>query len=118
MLTGIGFAVVEKLIQDGTSVVATARTKGALEEIQKKKADQVEIILGDASDLSVAKNAVELARNVFGQLDGLVVNHSTLNPIANVANADLEEWKKLYETNFFSALAFVGLVFAIYQCFH
>lgn len=43
----------------------------------------------------------------FGRLDGLVVNHAILTPIKRIADSTVEEWKKVYDANFFSALALV-----------
>lgn len=43
----------------------------------------------------------------FGQIDGLVVNHSSLSPITKIADANAEDWRRAYDTNVFSALALV-----------
>jgi NAD(P)-dependent dehydrogenase (short-subunit alcohol dehydrogenase family) len=44
----------------------------------------------------------------FGRIDGVVVNHGVLSPMTRIENASVEEWKKLYDANFFSALALVS----------
>ena len=50
----------------------------------------------------------ELAILTFGKIDGVVVNHGVLSPMTRIENASIEEWKKLYDANFFSALALVS----------
>ncbi len=50
----------------------------------------------------------ELAILTFGRIDGVVVNHGVLSPMTRLENASVEEWKKLYDANFFSALALVS----------
>lgn len=45
----------------------------------------------------------------FGRLDGVVVNHGVLSPITRLADSSVEEWKKLYDANLFSALALVSI---------
>lgn len=57
--------------------------------------------------MQIAKQLTNVAVESFGQLDGLVVNHGALAPIARVGNADVDEWKRLYDINFFSALGLV-----------
>jgi NAD(P)-dependent dehydrogenase (short-subunit alcohol dehydrogenase family) len=52
--------------------------------------------------------AKELAVLTFGRIDGVVVNHGVLSPMTRIENASVEEWKKLYDANFFSALALVS----------
>jgi len=47
----------------------------------------------------------ELAILTFGRIDGVVVNHGVLSPMTRLENSSIEEWKKLYDANFFSALA-------------
>jgi NAD(P)-dependent dehydrogenase (short-subunit alcohol dehydrogenase family) len=68
----------------------------------------VEVLSADLSDLSVGKKAVELAVSSFGRLDGLVLNHGSLGPVGRIADFDAEAWKTGYDTNFFSAVAFVS----------
>ncbi|MBE3043312.1 hypothetical protein IMZ48_12225 [Candidatus Bathyarchaeota archaeon] len=50
---------------------------------------------------------VSLALSAFGQLDGVVVNHGALDPITRIATSTVEDWKKHYDVNVFSALGLV-----------
>ena len=54
-----------------------------------------------------ARKITELAINSFGHLDGIVINHGVLSPMKRVADATPEEWRKLFDANFFSAIALV-----------
>jgi NAD(P)-dependent dehydrogenase (short-subunit alcohol dehydrogenase family) len=49
----------------------------------------------------------ELAVESFGQLDGIVINHGVLAPMTKIVDADVREWKRLYDANLFSAVALV-----------
>jgi NAD(P)-dependent dehydrogenase (short-subunit alcohol dehydrogenase family) len=49
-----------------------------------------------------------LALQEFGRLDGLVVNHGILTPIKRIEDSTVEEWKKIYDANLWSALALVS----------
>jgi len=65
-------------------------------------------VTGDMADFSIAKRAAELATSEFGQIDGLVINHGLLSPVTRIANSKVEEWKKSFDINFFSAIELVS----------
>jgi hypothetical protein len=52
--------------------------------------------------------AIELAILTFDRVDGVVINHGVLSPMTRLENASIDEWKKHYDVNFFSALALVS----------
>ncbi|KAI9721064.1 MAG: hypothetical protein M1812_002545 [Candelaria pacifica] len=106
---GIGLAVAQFLLKppQSSNLVVIARSRSPLEDLQEKYPSQVVIVAGDLVDSSLAKQAVELAVNKWGQLDGLVLNHGVLEPVARLADIDVEDWKKAFDINFFSVLAFV-----------
>lgn len=68
----------------------------------------MEILSADLGDLETAREAVALAISAYGRLDGLVINHGCLEPVTKVVESDIDEWKKGFDTNFFSAIAFVS----------
>lgn len=104
---GIGRAVAEYLINNGHNVVLCARSKESLEELKAKSPDQVSICAGDLANFSLAEKSVKIAQKDFGQLDGLILNHGVLEPAARLANSDPEAWRKCFDVNFFSLVAFV-----------
>lgn len=56
---------------------------------------------------SIPKRAVELAQERWGRLDAVIVNHGTLDPVKKVADAGLDEWRKGFDINVFSAIGLV-----------
>lgn len=50
---------------------------------------------------------MDAARKALGKIDGIVINHGVLTPLARLADADVEEWRRCYDINVLSA---VGLV--------
>ena len=50
---------------------------------------------------------MSLALKSYGQIDGLVVNHAVLEPISRLENCSLEEFKRLFDVNLFSAFNIV-----------
>ena len=68
------------------------------------------VIPGDLSDFSLAQKAVELALSSFGQVDALIINHGVLGQVARIAESDLEEFRKTFDVNLFSAIACVSAI--------
>ncbi|THV54547.1 hypothetical protein BGAL_0024g00110 [Botrytis galanthina] len=104
---GIGLAIAQKLLKEKHNVVLVARTAGPMEELKKQYPEQVEVVVGDLSDFKVGPKAVETTIKRFSKLDSLIVNHGTLSPVKRIADSTPEEWRGLFDVNFFSALAFI-----------
>ncbi|KAL4756231.1 SDR family oxidoreductase [Aspergillus foveolatus] len=106
---GIGLAITKYLLSAPQShnVVVIARSVEPLQALKNEYKDQVAILNGDISDFSLATRAVELALKSFGRIDGLVLNHGILGQVGKIATANIEEWKKGYDVNFFSLVSFV-----------
>ncbi|KAL3433342.1 hypothetical protein BDV09DRAFT_172016 [Aspergillus tetrazonus] len=106
---GIGLAITKYLLSAPQShnVVVIARSVEPLQALKNEYKDQVAILNGDISDFSLATRAVELALKSFGRIDGLVLNHGILGQVGKIAAANIEEWKKGYDVNFFSLVSFV-----------
>ncbi|KAL5043606.1 hypothetical protein BDW71DRAFT_199664 [Aspergillus fruticulosus] len=106
---GIGLAITKYLLSPPQShnVVVIARSVEPLQALKTEYKDQVAILNGDISDFSLAQKAVDLALKSFGRIDGLVLNHGILGQVGKIATADIEEWKKGYNVNFFSLVSFV-----------
>lgn len=106
---GIGLAIAEYLLQRSHNVVALARSRDALEKLREKYPQLVRIVAGDLGDLSLAQQAVDLAAKDFGGLDGLIVNHGMIEPVAKIRDCKPEDWKRAFEVNLISAVAFVSI---------
>ncbi|KAJ0419189.1 hypothetical protein BJY00DRAFT_286438 [Aspergillus carlsbadensis] len=106
---GIGLAITKYLLSapESHNVVVIARSVEPLQKLKTEYAPRVAVLNGDLADFSLGPKAVELAVNTFGGLDGLVLNHGILGQVGKVATADIEEWKKGYDVNFFSLVSFV-----------
>lgn len=102
---GIGLATAKHLLQASHKVVLVSRTKDALEELKKQYPSQVEFLAADLTKSDNAAKSVELAKKAFGGLDGLIINHGVLSPMKRIADSDVEDWKGLFDANFFSAIA-------------
>lgn len=90
------------------NVVAVARSKAPLEELKSKYPQQVQFITGDLAKFSLAQETVDLTLKEFGEIDGLIINHGILDPVATVGDSEPEAWREAFDINFFSAIAFVS----------
>ncbi|KAL9125196.1 MAG: hypothetical protein Q9217_005567 [Psora testacea] len=102
---GIGLAIANFLIRKSHNVVVLARSEEPLEKLQHDHPKQVQILAGDLDNFSLAQNSVDLALKQFGQLDGLVINHGAMFGVKKVGDCDIGEWRKMFDINFFSAVA-------------
>jgi len=67
----------------------------------------VACVLGHVADEAVSIQAVKTAIDKFQQLDSLVLNAGTLNPVAQLQNANVDDWRRGFETNFFSLISMI-----------
>ncbi|KAK0723876.1 hypothetical protein B0T21DRAFT_45306 [Apiosordaria backusii] len=102
---GIGLAVALHLLKAGHNVVLAARSPDKLEELKKEYPSQVQYLAADMTLPDTAYKLKELALLHFNHINAVVINHGALSPMTRVANSSVEEWKALYDANFFSALA-------------
>ncbi|KAH6628624.1 hypothetical protein F5144DRAFT_594592 [Chaetomium tenue] len=105
---GIGFAVAQSLLAASHKVVLVSRSADRLQGLKERYPTQVAFLAADMTVADTAWRVTELAILTFGRIDGVVVNHGMLSPMTRIENASVEEWKKLYDANFFSALALVS----------
>ncbi len=108
---GIGWAVAHYLLgaPRSNNLVVLARSLVPLQQLKEQYPGQVEVLSGDLANLALAHEAVSLAINTYGRLDGIVINHGILGPVARLENSDLEAWKSGFDVNFFSAVGLVSL---------
>ncbi|KAI1945754.1 hypothetical protein LOZ12_003423 [Ophidiomyces ophidiicola] len=106
---GIGLEIAHCLLSPPlrSNVLVIARSEEPLLKLKEQYGRQVEVLCGDATDTELPDKAVRAALTAFGRIDGLIVNHGILGPVARIVLSDVEEWKKGFETNFFSAVEFV-----------
>lgn len=105
---GIGLSIAQYLVSKAHNVTLLARSNELLEEIRARHPAQVRTFAGDVSDTALLKQALHCTLKEFGHLDGLIINHGTLEPVARVVESEVEDWKRGFDVNFFSAVAFVG----------
>lgn len=97
---GIGAAVARRFAREGAQVILTARTVGALEEVD----DSIRVEGGTATlaplDLLEHDGIDPMAASVFerfGRLDVLVGNAAMLGALSPVAHSDPAKWREVID---------------------
>src|SRR5690242_9739575 len=106
---GIGFAVAERLIADGASVVITARKQASLDEAVDALGGPARCIgiAGHADDPAHQTDVIENAIAVFGSAD-LLVNNTAINPTYGpLMDLEREVARKIVAVNCLAALSWI-----------
>ena len=104
---GLGREIALACAREGAHVVLAARTASALEEVAVAVRAAGRRALAVATDLSRVDDCQRLAdaaRAEFGRIDVLVHNAFQNNPVSLVEEADLDDWRRIFEVNLFGAL--------------
>ena len=94
--SGLGGYIARDLVEQGASVVATARRIGRLESLAADLAEapgRIHVLQADVTNATDAQHTMEEAVNEFGRLDALVNNAGmeVPGPIEDLSEADFEQ---------------------------
>ena len=106
--SGIGRALAVELIRQKACCVVLARGEERLGEVVEacQSVDleaRVEVIVGDVTDVTVRKAAIEKSVISFGGLDA-VINNAGVGSFGRFADANPERLRHIMEVNFFAAV--------------
>ena len=114
---GIGKAIAIKLAQQNFKVVVTGRNQSEVEatclELNKINPGCVPFV-ADLTSQDGLSNALKFVQSQFSQLDLLVTNIGS-GKTPNEIVVDVDEWKRVFEINFFSAVAAVNTFFPLIE---
>ena len=85
-------------------MILVARNEAPLQDLRSKYPARVQVVAADLGKLEIARGTIDTALKEFGQIDGLVINHGTLEPVTRVATSDPKAWRSSFDINFFSAV--------------
>jgi NAD(P)-dependent dehydrogenase (short-subunit alcohol dehydrogenase family) len=107
---GIGLAIARRLVEEGARVCVTARKPEALAEAVASLGGPERAIgvAGKADDADHQAEAVARTVEAYGSLD-ILVNNAGVNPAyGRMLDLDVAAFRKVFEVNVISALAWVG----------
>jgi NAD(P)-dependent dehydrogenase (short-subunit alcohol dehydrogenase family) len=106
--SGMGKAIVEVFVKEGANVVAVARRKERLEELEKslkKASGKILAFVGDVSKKEDNEAMIDFAVKKFGRLDVLVNNAGIMDDMAPIAEASDEKFQSVMATNLYGPFA-------------
>ena len=99
---GIGRAVALRFAAEGARLILTARTQGALEEVDdevRKLGDGATLVVEDLTDFDVIDRMGAAVFERFGRLDALVGNAGQLGVLGPIGHTDPETWDQVMAVN-------------------
>jgi NAD(P)-dependent dehydrogenase (short-subunit alcohol dehydrogenase family) len=107
--SGLGRALAEAVIAAGHNAVVTARDAGKVADLAVGNPDRVLALPLDVTDPVQVANAVSQAEEKFGGID-VLVNNAGYGYRAAVEEGDEADIRRLFETQFFGAVAMIKAV--------
>jgi NAD(P)-dependent dehydrogenase (short-subunit alcohol dehydrogenase family) len=107
--TGLGRALAEAVIAEGHNAVVTARDVDKVADLAADNTDRVLPLPLDVTDAAQITNAVGKAEEKFGGID-VLVNNAGYGYRAAVEEGDDSDIRRLFETQFFGAVAMIKAV--------
>lgn len=100
---GLGREIVQKALQEGDTVIATARNVSSLTSLAEHYPDTLRTFTLDVTDSRAAQAAVEFAIASFGKLD-VLVNNAGYGHIVPFEQTDEQAFRAQVETNLFGVV--------------
>jgi NAD(P)-dependent dehydrogenase (short-subunit alcohol dehydrogenase family) len=95
---GIGLAIAERLVNEGASVVVSARTGADVEETAERLGERAVGIPCDVSDPAACQRLVDETVERLGRLD-VLVNNAGFGIFKPITDLSIEEWRRQIDVN-------------------
>jgi NAD(P)-dependent dehydrogenase (short-subunit alcohol dehydrogenase family) len=102
---GLGAATAVWAARQGAQLVLAARSVEPLEQVARET--NAVAVRCDVSQKADCAALVEKTLQAFGRIDGLVNNAGVIEPIAKLADADLQSWESSLAINLFGPVALI-----------
>ncbi len=76
-----------------------------MKQLASEYPERFAYVAGDLLKDDTSKEVIKKAIDTFGHIHGVVLNAGVLEPVASIADANIDEWRKLYEINVLSPLS-------------
>lgn len=106
---GIGYYMVERLLEKGNHVAVLDIEEEHIKELQKSYAGSLLVMKADATDEASLSEGVKSAIHEFGKID-VAIHNACLCTFERESDTEYEVYKKVMEVNYFGALRLAKLV--------
>ncbi|MBB5774003.1 SDR family NAD(P)-dependent oxidoreductase [Nonomuraea jabiensis] len=107
--SGLGRALAEYALAQGDRAVVTASSTKATTELASRHPRTALALPLDVTDPQQRENGVKQAEEYLGGID-ILVNHAGIDFIGALEEQDENDYRRLFEVNFFGAVALTRLV--------
>ncbi|GLY95393.1 oxidoreductase [Actinoplanes sp. NBRC 103695] len=107
--TGLGRALAAAVLAEGDNAVVTARDAGKVQDLADAHPETALALALDVTDAAQVTDAVARAEERFGEVD-VLVNNAGYGYRAAVEEGDEADVQRLFDTNFFGAVAMIKAV--------
>jgi 3-oxoacyl-[acyl-carrier protein] reductase len=97
--TGLGFAIAQRLIQSGGSVILWDRDEAAVNKAAAALGDQASAVVVDVSQHASVCAAVEASLQIAPQVDALVNSAGVTGPNVKLWDYPVDEWRQVMDVN-------------------
>ena len=97
--SGLGYAIAEKLVNEGAYVIITGRDKNKLIKAKEKLGDNCDFYIMDVSDIKDTNNIIEKIFNKYNRIDGIINNAGISLHEKNILDVSIENYDKQFDTN-------------------
>jgi NAD(P)-dependent dehydrogenase (short-subunit alcohol dehydrogenase family) len=101
--TGFGRMLVDELLERGETVVASSRNPSSLEFLRESFGERILLPQLDVTDPEQCSSAVQMALQVYGQID-VLVNNAGFGVYGSLEEVPMEIVLQQFETNVFGVL--------------
>lgn len=98
-VSGIGFAVCQRLVAEGARLAIWDVNKAALADASERLGTQVHTEALDLTDAAAVQAAADGTAKALGRLDILVASAGITGPNKPVAEYPIDEWKRVMDVN-------------------
>lgn len=105
--SGMGRAIAQKFAEEGANVIALARRKERLDELEKAASENNQVLIGKACDVTKRNDvdeAIQTAIDKFGKVDILVNCAGLMDELIMVDEITDEHWAKIMDVNLTSIM--------------
>jgi len=95
---GIGLAIAERLVNEGASVVISARTKSDVEDVAARLGESAFGAACDVADPDACRRLIDVTVARFGRLD-VLVNNAGFGIFKSISEMTVEEWRRQIDVN-------------------
>jgi NAD(P)-dependent dehydrogenase (short-subunit alcohol dehydrogenase family) len=106
--SGIGFSIAERFVAEGAKVIAFGRNKEALDRLQASAPGQIEIVIGDVTQMADLQRLVKTTVSTHGGAD-IVIPNAGVAKVVSFEDSDGQAFHDQFSVNLLGAAQTVRL---------